>query len=104
MPAVTGGKRTSTRAGKKSRAEYRDRCAADNLPCWICGMEIDYDAPHDDYRNDERFQVDHFFPVSTHPELQDDPDNYRPSNAGCNRARSDGSPILDLGVPSRAWT
>jgi hypothetical protein len=60
MPAVTGGKRKSTRAGKASRQAFRDDSAAANAPCWLCGGDIDYDAPHDDYTNGDRFQVDHY--------------------------------------------
>lgn len=53
--------------------------------------------------NDGRFQEDHFWPVSTHPHLQEDPENKRRSHAGGNRGRGNGAPIVDLGIPSREW-
>jgi hypothetical protein len=104
MPAEAGNLRKQTRAGKASRQRFRDECAAADAVCWLCGMAIDYAAPYNDWHNDERFQVDHFVPVTVDAALQDDPSNYRASHAGCNNARSNGSPVLDLGIPSRAWT
>jgi hypothetical protein len=96
--------RTNTRADHANRADFRAECEKKKLVCWICGMAIDYDAPFDDYHNDDRFQEDHFWPVSTHPELQHDPANKRPSHAGCNRERGNGAPIASLGTPSQDWT
>lgn len=96
--------RSKSRRYIKVSGEFRARCEADRLPCWLCGMGIDYAAPHDDYKNDERFQLDHFHPWSTHPELREDPSNFRPSHAGCNRERSNGSPRPPLGIPSRQWS
>lgn len=97
--------RSSTRAFKASRSEYREACKHAGLPCWLCSQGIDYEAAHDDYGNDDRFELDHYFPVSTHPELQHDPANYRPSHAGCNRARSNKTVTSTLaGTLSRDWT
>jgi len=98
------GARTSTRSGKRLRKEFREQCEKVNAPCWMDGMPIDYTAPWDDFGNDDRYQMDHFFPVSTHPGLQDDPTNFRASHAGCNLARSNGDPVAPLGIPSRDWT
>jgi 5-methylcytosine-specific restriction endonuclease McrA len=95
--------RTNTRRQHEQRKEYREQCAAADAPCWLCGLPIDYAAAYDDYGNDDRFQEDHFFPVSTHPHLQEDPTNKRPSHAGCNRDRSNGAPASGLGVLSREW-
>ncbi|MBW9093118.1 hypothetical protein JNB62_05435 [Microbacterium jejuense] len=97
------GARTNTRRQHKQRIEFRAECEANDELCWICGLPIDYDAAHDDYANDDRFQEDHYWPVSTHPHLQDDPDNKRASHAGCNRERGNGAPVVDLGIPSRQW-
>lgn len=94
----------STRASVAALKAYRDACAALDLECWICEQPIDYDAAQDDYRNDSRFQRDHFMVVSEHPHLAEDPDNWRPSHAGCNRARSNKAPSLPLGPRSRRWT
>ena len=97
--------RRITRQFIKDRDAFRARCAEEGAACWTCGMaHIDYDAPHDDYSNDDRFELDHFYPVSTHEELQHDPSNFRPSAAGCNRARGNGPPRPGIGIPSQAWT
>lgn len=99
------GERKTTRAFVKDRDKFKATCKAEGAACWLCGQNhIDYEAPHDDYKNDDRFQLDHFYPVSTHPELQHDPDNFRPSAAGCNRERSNGTPRPSLGILSRRWS
>jgi hypothetical protein len=99
------GKRKITRRFIALREEFRDRCREEGAACWICGHDhIDYVAPFDDYSNDDRFQLDHFYPVSTHEELQEDPANFRPSAAGCNRERGNGPPRPSLGILSQAWT
>ncbi|MER7522620.1 hypothetical protein ABTZ44_07600 [Microbacterium oxydans] len=99
------GKRKITRRFIKLRDEFREQCREEHAACWLCGQDhIDYDAPHDDYANDDRFELDHFYPVSTHEELQEDPANFRPSAHGCNNARSNGPPRPGLGIPSQAWT
>ena len=96
--------RKTTRQFVKDRAAFKEKCKAENAACWICGMgHIDYEAPFDDYKNDDRFELDHFYPVSTHPELQHDPGNFRPSAAGCNNERSNGPPRPPIGIPSRRW-
>lgn len=94
----------STRNMRKVKAEFRAECKAANRPCWLCGLDIDYEAPHDDYSNDDRFELDHYYPASTHPEHYEDPANFRPSHAGCNRERSNNAPRPSLGILSRQWT
>lgn len=90
----------------KLREQFKAESKAADAPCWLCDgdVAIDYDAPFDDYANDLRFQLDHFFPVSEYPELQEVYEHFRASHAGCNRDRSNGAPNLDLGIPSREWT
>lgn len=95
--------RKTTRQFNKARAAFKEKCKAENAPCWICGFEVDYQAPADDYKNDDRFELDHFYPVSTHPELQHDPGNFRASHSACNRERGAGSPRPPIGIPSRKW-
>lgn len=97
------GNRTNTRRQHTQRIQFRAECEEHDRRCWICLIPIDYAAPFDDYTNDDRFQEDHFYPVSTHPELQDDPENKRPSHAGCNRERGNGAPNVGLGTLSREW-
>lgn len=106
-----GKNHTSTRQGKKNKIEFRAECAAfinedgtKGAHCWICGMPIDYDAPWDDFKNDDRFQRDHVKPVSLYPEFEEDPTNWAPSHSGCNRERSNNSPRVGLAPPSRQWT
>ncbi len=97
--------RKTTRQFVIDRAAFRAECAETNAPCWLCGQHhIDYDAPHDDYSNGDRFELDHFYPVSTHPELQHDPANFRASAHDCNNARGNEPPRPGLGIPSQEWT
>jgi hypothetical protein len=94
----------NTRRMRTARPAFREACEAAALPCWICTQPIDYAAPHDDYRNDSRFQLDHLHPASTRPDLYEDPANFRPSHAGCNRERGADAPRAGLRPPSRQWT
>lgn len=96
--------RNHSRRYIKLRDEFRERSKSANAPCWMCGMPIDYDATADDYKNDDRFELDHFQPWSTHPELREDPTNFRPSHAGCNRERGNGEARPGLGTLSRQWS
>lgn len=93
----------STRHDRAARKAYRAECADQDLPCWLCHGAIDYNASWDDWGNNDRFQRDHFYPASTHPELYDDPTNWRPSHAGCNERRGNSDAIGGLGIPSRQW-
>lgn len=97
-------KRVTTRQFVKDRAAFRAQCKADNAPCWLCGQRhIDYEAKHDDYDNGDRFELDHFYPVSTHPELQHDTANFRPSAHTCNNDRSNDDARAGLGILSQEW-
>ena len=94
----------STRNMQKVKADKKAEWQAEDAPCWICGQQtIDWDAPHDDYGNESRFEYDHYYPASTHPEFYEDPANGRPSHAGCNRERSNKAPNPSLGSLSREW-
>ena len=93
----------STRRMRDAKATFRAECAADDAPCWLCGTSIDYDAAHDDYDNGERFELDHYYPASTHPQHYDDPANFRASHADCNRERSNDAPRPSIGTTSRRW-
>lgn len=94
---------TNSRNMQRQKKLFRDGCEATNEVCWLCGMPIDYEAPHDDYDNDDRFELDHYYPASTHPEHYEDPANFRASHAGCNRERSNNAPRPGLGILSRDW-
>ncbi|OOB90771.1 hypothetical protein B0T42_10020 [Rathayibacter sp. VKM Ac-2630] len=85
------------------KAEFRSACEEEDARCWMCGLEIDYSIPPELSWKDPAFQLDHFFPVSKYPELQEDPGNFRASHARCNRDRGDGPPRPPLGVLSESF-
>jgi len=101
MPASPG---QGTRRYMKLRAVFLDECKEANAPCWLCGQPIDYRIPHNDpvtgAVNREAFELDHAYPRSTHPELAEDPSNFRPSHRACNLKRSDGKGDLPMGSVS----
>lgn len=69
--------------------------------CWLCKERIDYSAePHS---TPESHNLDHYHPVATHPELQEDPDNFRHSHRLCNGQRSSDAPSPGLGEPVANW-
>lgn len=68
--------------------------------CWLCGKPIDYSLPD---IHPEGFNLDHAHPVSTHPELAEDPANFRSSHKDCNERRGDRPPFIELGTPSEDW-
>ncbi|WP_228542423.1 HNH endonuclease [Nocardia sp. XZ_19_369] len=70
---------------------------ARKLPCWRCGQAIAYEAPR---FAPEGFEADHFYPVSTHPQLALDPANARASHMRCNRSRGNTAPAAGAWVRS----
>lgn len=82
------------------KRDFRTVCEESNAPCWMCGQEIHYEAADDE---GDSFNLDHFHPWSTHPELREDPANFRPSHRACNLARGNGDAPLGLGQPSESW-
>lgn len=97
----------SNRRDKQLLAEYRAKCEAEGAVCWLpgCGLPIDYSLPSGQGHADA-FQRDHYFPASTHPELYNDPSNWRPSHELCNAKRGNRAPTAGaagLGAPVDAW-
>lgn len=90
----------STRRYKTTRTTFRNDCATANEPCWLCGKPINYDLPPE---HPDSFSLDHAYPRNTHPELAEDPANYRPSHLDCNKQRGDREPHIQLGSPSEHW-
>lgn len=86
----------NTRRQKRIIAELRAR----RDPCWLCGQAIDYDAPAGD---PDAFQADHVKSWSKHPELREDPANFRASHQLCNQKRGNGEAPAGLGLLSRDW-
>ena len=71
------------------------------LPCYLCGMAIDYTAKAPDPNS---FSVEHVKPRVSHIELAEDPGNLMPAHFGCNTAKgtndvNDGN----IGFTSRDW-
>ena len=109
-PGIAKNAGRSTRRYRLLRKIFRAECADLYTPnwdgtlgqafCWLCGKPIDYALPagHPDAWN-----LDHAWPVSTHPELAEDPANFRPSHADCNERRGDKAPFIALGTPSEDW-
>lgn len=85
------------------RKKFREECQAADARCWLCGQAIDYEAGPEDYHVEHRFQLDHAYPVSTHPQYREDPANFRPSGALCNQRRGNKNPDAGLGVLSEEW-
>ena len=73
---------------------------AQRYACWLCGQPIDYSAKP---QTPDAFEPDHVYPLSTHPELAEDPGNLRASHCRCNRARGNRQPKPGLGDRSRNW-
>lgn len=99
MSTRRGAGRTDRRWRELSKA-FRAQCREADVPCWMCGQPIDWNAPDD---GPDCFNVDHFYPVSTHPELANDPANFRCSHRACNIARGNGEAPLSLGTLSEDW-
>ena len=88
-------------AYRKQRTRFRAQCEKVGAPCHLCGQPIDYTLP--DGKSANAFECDHFYPVSTHPQLAYDAANFRPSHMGCNRSRGSAEVKPTLGVPSEDW-
>lgn len=97
--------RTSNRAFKKARQEFflQGKTQAQSADpaeralsyCWLCLQPIDYNAKPG--TAPDSHELDHYYPVSLHPELQDDPANFRHAHAECNRRRGNRAPRMQLG-------
>ena len=69
--------------------------------CWICRQRIDYDAAPG--TTDDSHELDHYYPVSTHPDLQEDPAGFRHAHRACNGARGNQVPTAGLGQTIPDW-
>lgn len=101
------GKRVSTRRMNTLRTEFFEQgkqldAAGDTTAnCWLCGMAIDYTIPAN--TTPDSHNLDHYYTVRDHEELQEDPANFRHSHAACNVERGADAPLPGLGALSRAW-
>lgn len=93
-------------AGRRSarfrsmREDFKRRCKANDVPCWLCGKPVDFSLPHP---HPESFNLDHAIPLSVRPDLADDYNNARCSHKACNERRGNSEPFLDIGIPSEQW-
>ena len=90
----------TTRRYRRLRQDFKAQCAAHNLPCWLCGQPIDYTAKPG---LPDAFNLDHALPRDTHPELAEDPGNFRASHETCNKVRGTRTAVGTVGAQSRVW-
>ncbi len=101
------GQRVDTRHHNELRLAFfeegraLDAAGDPEANCWLCHERIDYIAGQG--TTPDSHNLDHYFPVSTHPELQSDPDNFRHSHTLCNQQRGNGAPAIDLGDVMPDW-
>lgn len=84
--------------GRRLDADPTTRHLAD---CWLCGQRIAYDVPPG--TTPDSHNLDHLHPVSTHPELQEDPSGFRHAHFQCNASRGNRAPSPGLGDPIADW-
>lgn len=94
-------KRVSSRRMLKLTREFFDAGKREHIPCWICGQPIDYTIRAG--TEPMSHELDHYYPVSTHPHLQEDPANFRHAHRECNQRRGNRLQAADLGVSMPAW-
>lgn len=88
-------------AFKARRKIFKEECRQANTPCWLCGhADVDFDTVGED----DSFELDHFYPTSTHAQFIADPANFRCSHRLCNMRRSNKAPSAGLGSTSQEWT
>lgn len=101
--------RSDTRAHKAARTEFFNegkRLDADPATrhlanCWLCKQRIAYDVEPN--TTPDSHNLDHYHPVSTHPELQHDTSNWRHSHMLCNQNRGNRAPSSGLGDEIEPW-
>ena len=101
--------RSSSRHMKQLRAEFfesgrtldADPITRHLAGCWLCGQRIDYTV--DPSTTPDSHNLDHLHPVSTHPELQEDPSGFRHAHFQCNTSRGNRPPSPGLGDEIPSW-
>lgn len=103
-------KRTHTREDQRQRTEFfqegkaldADQATRHFADCWLCRTRIDYDV--DPGTTQDSHTLDHYYPVDSHPELQNEPTNFRHAHFNCNSSRGKGERITHgLGEPIADW-
>ncbi len=101
--------RSDTRAMKADRAAFfAEGARLDADPetrhladCWLCKQRIAYDVEPN--TTPDSHNLDHYFTVDAHPELQHDTTNFRHSHTLCNQSRGNRAPSAGLGEEVAAW-
>ena len=88
-----GGQRWSNMVRK-----MRTLWAKDELPCWLCGLPIDYSITNPN--DPDHCEADHLFSRKDRPDLMYDEANLRPAHRSCNQAKGSDPVTNDLGVLS----
>lgn len=107
MPNVAGGARVNSRRMKLLREQFFEDGKAlssagrPGSECWLCKQAIDYDALPG--TTPDSHNLDHYHSVRDHPELQEDPSNFRHSHKACNQERGADAPTLGLGDAVPDW-
>lgn len=86
---------------QQGKAQDADPVTRAKANCWLCNMRIDYDAQPG--TTDASHELDHYYPVSTHPQLQEDPANFRHSHRKCNQIRGNKTASGGLGDTVADW-
>ncbi|WP_188043676.1 HNH endonuclease [Changpingibacter yushuensis] len=84
-----------------AQGQYLDSTNDTAGDCWICKKRIDYDVKPG--TSDNSHELDHYYPVSLYPDLQEDPANFRHAHRKCNRERGNGQPKSDIGQLVPEW-
>lgn len=87
------------RSGSRYRAliaETRQRYQT----CWHDGQPINMGLHWPDPGS---WSLEHVQPLSTHPELAEDPGNLRASHLKCNQSAGNREPRPPIGMVSRKW-
>lgn len=98
---MRGRARQNTRSFQRHKREFFERCRRERPVCWLCGQPIDYDV--EPGTSPDSLSLDHRFPVSVRPDLQDDPTNFEAAHFSCNVRRGNADPPDSLGTLSRDW-
>lgn len=86
---------------QQGKAQDADPVTRAKANCWLCNMRIDYDAQPG--TTDDSHELDHYYPVSTHPQLQEDPANFRHAHRKCNQIRGNKTASGGLGDTVTDW-
>jgi HNH endonuclease len=90
----------SERRDKLDSARLKAMSAEQQRPCILCGQPIDYTLPAD---HPQSFTKEHVIPLSIRPDLAQDPTNYAPAHASCNKSAGNRERRPPVGDTSEQW-